>query len=48
MVGVHLSHPNGNVYVVVLMTGPEVSVVADGEPITSVAFLDVNDDIVNV
>lgn len=48
VVGSNISHPNGNVYDQVLMTGPTVTVAADPGQVVRVSFLDLNDDIAQV
>ena len=48
IVGVNITHPNGNVYNQVLLTGQRATVSSDGTGITRISFLDINDDIVQV
>ena len=48
MVGENITHPNGNIYNQVLLTGQSVTLSTDGNEITRVSFLDLNDDIVQV
>lgn len=46
IVGVNITHPNGNVYNRVLLTGPRASISSDGTGITRISFTDFDDDIV--
>ncbi len=48
IVGTNISHPNGNIFDQVLLTGESVKVRADTDQISRVSFLDLNDDIVQV
>ena len=48
VVGENITHPNGNVYNQVLLTGESVTLRTDGTEITRVSFLDTNEDIVQV
>ncbi len=41
-------HPNGNVYDQVLLTGTSATVTAEGNKVTRVSFIDLNDDIVQI
>jgi hypothetical protein len=47
-VGTNITHPNGNVYDQVLLTGVAATVEADQSQVTRVSFIDFNDDIVQV
>jgi hypothetical protein len=47
-VGANISHPNGNIYDQILLSGPSASVRADAGQLTRVSFVDLNDDIVQV
>lgn len=48
LVGTNISHPNGNYYDQVLLTGTSVTVHADSSQVTRVSWIDENDDIVQV
>lgn len=48
LVGANITHPNGNIYNQVLLTGQSVTLSTDGSEITRVSFLDLNEDIVQV
>lgn len=43
-----VTHPNGNVYDQVVLTGPAVSLTSDPAQVTRVSFIDLSDDIVQV
>lgn len=47
-VGANITHPNGNVYDQVLLTGSSASITADAGQVTRISFIDLNDDIVQV
>ena len=48
IVGTNISHPNGNIFDQILLSGESVKVRADTDQISRVSFLDLNDDIVQV
>lgn len=48
VVGEDITHPDGNIYNQVLLTGESVTLLTDGSEITRVSFLDVNEDITQV
>lgn len=43
-----ITHPNGNVYDQVLLTGTSAAITADANKVTRISFIDLNDDIVQV
>lgn len=47
-VGPNITHPNGNVYDQVLMTGDHATIGSDAGQVVRISFLDINDDIVQV
>ncbi|MEO5960249.1 MAG: MBG domain-containing protein, partial [Opitutaceae bacterium] len=47
-VGPNLSHPNGNTYDQLLLTGPAAALTADAGQITRVSFVDLTGDIVQI
>ncbi len=47
-VGTNITHPNGNVYDQVLLTGSSATITADGSQVTRMSFVDLNDDIVQI
>jgi len=44
----NITHPNGNIYDQVLLTGNSAAITSEGTKVTRISFIDLNDDIVQI